>query len=44
MDRGLKDKEESEESCVMLSNTKEGCSARWHVLEGIDRLIEEPKF
>jgi hypothetical protein len=44
VDKGLEDTKESEESGVMLSNAGEGCSVRWHVLEGIERLIEKPKF
>lgn len=44
VDKGLEDTEESEELSVMLSNAGEGYSVRWHVLEGIERLIEKPKF
>jgi len=44
VDKGLENTEESEESGVMLSNAGEGCSVRWHVLKGIERLIEKPKF
>jgi hypothetical protein len=44
VDKGLEDTEESEELSVMLSNAGKGYSVRWHVLEGIERLIEKPKF